>query len=121
MAQARKRRRRKHRGTQTGRVDTRARGGRPRSRQEARARAKRQAGDRRDIPPTWRGAINRALIAAAIFLAVLVLLMGQSFGSAFALAAFMVLLYIPLGYAIERFFYNRRQAMKRRARDAARK
>jgi hypothetical protein len=72
--------------------------------------------DRRDIPPTWRSATNRALIAAGIFLALLILLFGQPLGSSLALAAFMLLLYIPMGYAIDRFFYNRRQAAKRRAR-----
>jgi hypothetical protein len=116
MAQTRKRRRRKHRGTQAGGIDRRGRTSRPRNRQEARARARRQATDRRDVPPTWRSATNRALIAAGIFLALLVLLFGQPLGSSLALAAFMLLLYIPMGYAIDRFFYNRRQAAKRRAR-----
>ena len=34
-----------------------------------------------------------------------------------ALAAFMLLIYIPLGHYIDRFFYNRRQAAKRRERE----
>ena len=40
MAQTKKKRRRKHRGTQGGRVDTSAARGRPRSREEAKARAR---------------------------------------------------------------------------------
>ena len=38
MAQTNKRRRRKHRGTQGGRIDTKPTRGRPRSREEAKAR-----------------------------------------------------------------------------------
>lgn len=116
MAQTKKRRKRKHRGTQGGSVDRRGRTSRPANRQEARARARRQVTDRRDVPPTWRSSANRALIAAGVFFALLVLLFGQPVGSSLALAAFMLLLYIPMGYGIDRFFYNRRQASKQRAR-----
>jgi hypothetical protein len=118
VAQTRKRRRRKHRGTQGGTIDRRGRTSRPRNRQEARARARRTQVDRRDVPPTWRSSTNRALIAAGVFFVLLVLLFGQPVGSSIALAAFMLLLYIPMGYGIDRFFYNRRQAAKRRAKQA---
>jgi hypothetical protein len=117
MAQTRRRRRRKHRGTQTGRIDRRGRGSRPRSREEARARAKRQLADRRDVPPTWRSATNRGLIAAGIFFVLLLLLFVRPVGESLALSAFMLAIYIPLGYTIDRFFYNRRQAAKRRERE----
>ena len=40
MAQTKKKRRRKHRGTQGGRIDTKRRTGRPQSREEAKARAR---------------------------------------------------------------------------------
>ena len=33
------------------------------------------------------------------------------------LAVFMLLIYIPLGHYIDTFFYNRRQAAKRRQRE----
>jgi hypothetical protein len=116
VAQTKRKRRRKHRGTQGGTIDRRGRTSRPRNRQEARARARRQIQDRRDIPPTWRSSANRAIVAALVFFALLVLLFGQPIGSSIGLAAFMLLLYIPMGYAIDRFFYNRRQAQKRRGR-----
>lgn len=119
MAQTRKKRRRKHRGTQGGGIDRRGRTSRPRNRQEARARARRQVTDRRDVPPTWRSSTNRALIAAGVFFVLLILVFGQPVASSLGLAAFMLLLYIPMGYAIDRFFYNRRQAAKRRAAAAA--
>jgi hypothetical protein len=119
LAQTKKKRRRKHRGTQGGGIDRRGRTSRPRNRQEARARARRQVQDRRDIPPTWRSSINRALIAAGIFFALLVLLFGQPVLNSLGLAAFMLLLYIPMGYVIDRFFYNRRQAQKLKAKQQA--
>lgn len=114
MAQTKKRRRRKHRGTQGGGIDRRGRTSRPANRQEARARARKQVTDRRDIPPSWGSSAKRALIAAGVFFALLVLLLGQPVGSSLGLAGFMLLLYIPMGYTIDKFFYNRRQASKRR-------
>jgi drug/metabolite transporter (DMT)-like permease len=116
MAQTR-RRRRKHRGTQGGSVDRRGRTSRPRSRQEARARARKQLGPKRGGPPTWGSAIGRGLFGAAIFLVLLVVLFGRPVAEAVALAAFMLLIYIPLGHFIDRFLYNRRQAAERRARE----
>ena len=126
MAQTRRRRRRKHRGTQAGTVGGRA-AGRPRTRQEARDRARsrvsnrgsrgkgRSRVDRRDRPPSWSGAVNRSLIGAGIFLALLLVPFHQKATTAIPLAVLMMVLYIPMGYAIERFFYNRRQAQKARA------
>jgi hypothetical protein len=121
MARAERRRRRKRRGTQSGRIETRRRG-RPRNRAEARARARARTGDRRTRgprqgPPTWRGAVNRGLIAAGIFFALLALLFGRPLGEAFALSAFMLAIYIPLGYYLDRFFYRLRQRRERRERE----
>jgi hypothetical protein len=77
--------------------------------------ARRSRVDRRDQPPTWRGAINRALIGAGIFLLLLLLPFHQPVSAAIPLAVLMMVVYVPLGYSIERFFYNRRQAQKARA------
>jgi hypothetical protein len=118
MAQAKRKRRRKHRGTQGGAIDRRGRTSRPRNRQQARAQARRQVADRRDIRPTWRSSLNRALIAAGIFVALLILLFGQEPLPALGLGAFMLAFYIPMGYGIDLFLYNRRQAKKRRAKEA---
>jgi hypothetical protein len=118
MAQTKKKRRRKHKGTQGGSIDRRGRTSRPANRQEARARARRQVGDRRDVPPSWRSSANRALIAAGIFFVLLVLLFQQPIASSIALSGFMLLIYIPMGYGIDRFFYNRRMASKRKAKEA---
>jgi hypothetical protein len=116
MPGATKKRKRKQRGTQGGRVGGRR--SRPRSRAEAKAQARsgrsskkgasrtQRMSERVGAPPTWRGAVNRALIASGIFLLLLVLLFGQPFLQAFGLAAFMLLVYIPMGYYMDRFFYR---------------
>jgi hypothetical protein len=114
-------RKRKHRGTQTGKVDTRGRTGRPRSRQEAMARAKRsgrgQRVDRRMIPPTWRGATIRGCFFAALLFPVS-MLFGQPASSAAVLAIIAAFFYVPLGFYTDRFFYRRRMARLQRARAA---
>src|SRR5918996_2395484 len=105
MAQTRRRRRRKHRGTQSGRIDRRGGRGRPRSRDEARAQARRRSEFRRDAPPTWGGALMRGSVGALIFLVLIVALFGQPFASGLALAAVMLILYVPMGYYVDRFFW----------------
>jgi len=92
------------------------RGGRRRGRTSARSRV-----DRRDVRPTWRGAVNRALIGAGIFLVLLLLPFHQPASAAIPLAVLMMVVYIPLGYSIERFFYNRRQAQKARAAQSSKR
>jgi hypothetical protein len=70
--------------------------------------------ERMNRPPTWRAALNRAAIAAGVFLAVLVLLLKQPAGDALALAGFMLLVYIPIGYGVDSFVYRFRQKRKTR-------
>jgi hypothetical protein len=120
MAQTRKKRRRKHRGTQGGRVDPNRRAGRPRTREEAKARARagRKAPARVDAPPTWRSAITRGLVAAAIFTVLLMLIFQRPVGSALALGAFMLAFYIPAGYYIDTMMWRRRERARIRAREA---
>jgi hypothetical protein len=119
MAQTRKKRRRKHRGTQGGRVDSNRRTGRPRSREEAKARARagRKSPAQVDAPPTWRSAITRGVVAAVIFTALLLLLFQRSLGSALGLGAFMLVFYIPAGYYIDTMLWRRRERARIRARE----
>ncbi len=97
MAQTKKKRQRKHRGTQGGRVDANRRPSRPRSRAEAKARARSNVkrAPRGDQPPTWRSSIVRGLVAALIFTVLLMLIFGRSFGSALALGG--------LGWSVSHF------------------
>jgi hypothetical protein len=118
MAQTRKKRRRKHRGTQGGRVDPNRRAGRPRSREEAKARARaRRTGPRADAPPTWRSAIVRGVVAAVIFTVLLMLIFGRSVGAALGLGVVMLIFYIPAGYYIDNLMWRRRERARLRDRE----
>jgi hypothetical protein len=119
MAQTRKKRRRKHRGTQGGSIDTRRRAARPRSREEAkaRARASRKPTPKVDRPPTWRGAIVRGAAAAAIFTVLLLVIFRRPLGVALALGAFMLVFYIPAGYFIDTTMWRRRERARLRSRE----
>lgn len=118
MAQTKKKRRRKHRGTQTGALDTRKRKTRPKSRAEARNQARARNRSRtatRDAPPTWKGATIRGVIAAGVFLILLVLLFRRSFVQALPIAIFMLVFYIPAGYYLDLFIWRRRERARIRS------
>jgi hypothetical protein len=115
MAQTKKKRRRKHRGTQGGKVDTRPKG-RPRNRAEAKQRAAARrggSGKRRAVapagpkPPTWGSAIGKGVAAGAIFFVLLALAFQRPVTEALPLAGFMLVFYIPMSFLFDRFFYNR--------------
>jgi hypothetical protein len=91
VAQTKKKRRKKHKGTQGGRIDTKRRA-RPRSRQEAKAQARSRRGggpQRGDAPPTWRSSIIRGVAAAAI----------------------------PAGYYIDQMMWRKRERARMRSRE----
>jgi len=119
MAQTKKKRRRKHRGTQGGRIDTNRRA-RPKTRAEAKARARSgtKRAPRGDRPPTWRNSALRGIGAAVIFSILLLLIFKRPLGSALALGAFMLVFYIPAGYYIDMMMWRRRE--RARIRDANR-
>jgi hypothetical protein len=116
VAQTKRKRRRKHRGTPAGTIERPGRTGRPRTREEAKQISRQRRAERLDRPPTWRSATIRAAIAAALFGVLMVAFFGYSPDRAVALAAFIFLIYIPLGYgtdlAMRRFRQRRRGAGK---------
>jgi len=118
MAQTKKKRQRKRRGTQGGRIDTNARRSKPRNRAEAKARAsaKRKPAQKQDLPPTWRGSITRGLFAAVIFAVLLLLIFKRPVGVSLALGAFMLAFYIPAGYFIDMTLWRRRERARMRAK-----
>jgi hypothetical protein len=118
MAQTNKKRRRKRRGTQGGRVDTNRRASRPRTRAEAkdRARARRSPTQRQDLPPTWRNSLVRGLFAAVIFAVLLILLFGKPVGSSLLFGLLMLVFYVPAGYYIDMTLWRRRERARIRAR-----
>lgn len=119
MAQTKKKRRRKHRGTQGGRIDTNRRA-RPKTRAEAKARARTgtKRAPRGDHPPTWRNSALRGVGAAVIFAVLLLLIFKRPLGAALGLGAFMLVFYIPAGYYIDMMMWRRRE--RARMRDAGR-
>jgi hypothetical protein len=125
MAQTRRKRRRKHRGTQGGRIDRRPARGRARSRGEAQARARsrtKKSGPKVPGPPSWNTALKKGGIASVLFLGILAL-MGQNPATTLAVAVLMLGFYIPMAYMMDRFFYLRhlrKEAEKRAAREAQR-
>jgi Flp pilus assembly protein TadB len=127
MAQTKRKRKRRHRGTQAGTIEARGRTSRPSSssrgsaakkkpanRQEGRATAREKRLARYDQPPTWRGALNRAVIAAALFGVLMVLAFRRPVTEGVAFAGLMVFMYLPMSYVTDRFLYNRRQREKQR-------
>jgi hypothetical protein len=120
MAQPKNKRRRKRRGTQGGRID--AKGRRPRTREEAKARARSGGGTRtatkkRDLPPTWKGAALRGAAAAAIFIVILLVLFKRPIGVSLAFGAFMLVFYIPTGYYIDMTMWRKRERQRIRDRE----
>jgi hypothetical protein len=119
MAQTRKKRQRKRRGTQGGRVDNSPRSGRPRSREEAKARARskrKPAPPRGDMPPTWRSSFFRGLVAAVIFAVSLILVFKKGVGPSLIFGAFMLAFYVPAGYYIDMAMWRRRERARIRSR-----
>jgi Flp pilus assembly protein TadB len=115
MAQTKRKRRTKHRGTAAGSIETRGRTGRPVSADEKKKQARMSARDKRlNTPPTWKSAVNRAALAAVIIF-IFVVITGKSgnrilAGALFALIAMAI--YVPAGYYLEMVLWRRRQAKK---------
>lgn len=125
MAQTRKKRRRKQRGTQGGRIDRRPARGRARSRAEAQARARnrtKKGGPRVPEPPSWSSALKKGGIAAVLFV-VLLTVFGQSPAVAVLVGVLMMGFYVPMAFLLDRFVYQRhlrKEAQKRAEREAQR-
>jgi Flp pilus assembly protein TadB len=118
MAQTRRKRRTKHRGTAAGTITNRGRTGRPPTAEERKKQARSTAREQRlNKPPTWKSALTRAGFASVILFAFVVLTTkGKnqvSAGLVFAVFAFAI--YAPAGYYLELMLYRRRQRKKAEA------
>jgi Flp pilus assembly protein TadB len=116
VAQTKKKRTRKHRGTPAGTIERSGRTGRPQTREDAKKIARQRRTERLDKKPTWRGSVNRAAIAAVVFGVLLVLLFHRPVAAGAGFAAFMFFVYIPLGYATDLAIHRFRQRRKVPAR-----
>jgi hypothetical protein len=117
MAQTK--RKKKHRGNAAGIVERpahNARGARsaaapknPQTSAERRVAARQARLERMNRPPTWKGAAQRAAIAAGLFAVLVVVIFGESVANALAIAVFMLIVYIPLSYMTDNALYKWRQ------------
>jgi len=111
MAQTKRKRRTKHRGNAAGSVEARGRTGRKPTDSERRKGAADARADRRFVEPTWKSAALRAALASVmLFVLFQVGLAGdeQSIATSLALAVGAFLIYVPLGYKVDRIFWERR-------------
>jgi Flp pilus assembly protein TadB len=117
MAQTRRKRQTKHRGNAAGVVESRGRTGRKPTAAEKSGKPRdlakeREAKlDRRDRPPTWRGAFTRAMFAAVLMLLVVIIVFNQG-NQAIALFPIVLLLYVPISFYTDKWIYDRRQRRK---------
>ena len=119
MAQAKRKRQTKHRGNAGGVIEARGRTGRPPSAEEKkRSERDKRREDRMYRKPTWKGSIQRALLAG-LFVFVIQLVVYHNKKNGIVAAAFTsvmaVLLYMGIGYYMETFLWRRRMAKRQAA------
>jgi hypothetical protein len=117
MAQTKRKRRTKHRGTAAGTIQTRGRTGRPPSAEEKKKDNRTQARERRlYTAPTWRASAKRAGIASALMFLFLMITSKGTTSQRLVLAALFAAgafgLYTAAGYYIDAFLYRRRIAKR---------
>lgn len=114
MAQAKKKRRSKHRGTAAGEIEARGRTSRPPSPEERKRQSKEKARATRVMkPPTWSASAKRAALAAVLMFGFLILTTRHKHGSSAVVSAALfaivaLLIYLPAGYYMELYLYRRR-------------
>jgi hypothetical protein len=115
MAQTKRKRRSKHRGTPAGTIEARGRTSRPASPQERKKQARSDAREKRlNTPPTWKASLTRASFAAVLLFAFL-LVTGRGKNKVAVAILFTLIalaIYVPAGYYIELFLWRRRQRRK---------
>jgi hypothetical protein len=124
MAQTRRKRQTKHRGNAAGMIESRGRTGRKPTTDEKRGTAtnastRQRLAERQERPPTWRGSFVRAMFAAVMMLAILLIFKLASATQAIALFPLVLVMYVPVSYYTERWSYNRRQRNKAAKRTKA--
>lgn len=117
MAQTKRKRRTKHRGNAAGTIEVRGRTGRPPSPAE---RKKQERDQRRQArlnqPPTWKASFNRALLASGFMLILLLVTSKGNFLAAILFAVLALVIYVPSGYYLERWLWQRRMRKGGQAR-----
>ena len=119
MAQTKRKRRTKHRGNAAGNVEARGRTGRKPTDQERRKSSTANLREeRRFQEPTWSGAATRAGLASVMLFVLFISGIAgqeQSIATSIALALGAFLIYVPIGYKVDRMFWERRMRKAGRA------
>lgn len=124
MAQTKRKRRTKHRGTAAGTVERRGRTSRPLPEKERKQQTRAEAREKRlNTPPTWKSSLTRASFAAVLlFLFLLLTAKGKSrLEVALLFTVIALAIYVPAGYYLEWFLYRRRQRRKQAGPGGGRK
>jgi hypothetical protein len=125
MAQTRRKRRSKHRGTAAGSIEARGRTGRPLSADEKKKLTKAEAREKRlNTPPTLKGSATTAGLAAVLMFGFIFLTAGKSKNKlevALLFAVFAFGLYTFTGYYLNMYMYRRRQRKKAEAGEGQRR
>jgi hypothetical protein len=118
MAQTKRKRTRKHRGTAAGTIEKAAhnRSTKQSSSAKPSPQASRQA--RLNRPPSWQGAATKAAFAAVVFGILLLLLFKRPAPEAAIWTVLVFFFYTPIGYWTDRAVYNMR--MRNKAKNAGR-
>ena len=124
MAQTRRKRKRRHRGTQAGTIERAGRTSKPppssakrtkgSTKVEGRALAQQRREERANREPTWRGAFNRAGFAA-IILVIFISVVQKNIAQGVVMGVFALVIYVPLSYYTDMALYRRRQRRKQTA------
>ena len=118
MAQTRRKRQTKHRGNAAGMVESRGRTGRKPTAAEKSGNAAEASGAKKtrvaraDLPPTWRGAFLRGLLAAGVLALLSGLILNASPGQTVAYFFIGLLAYTPISFYSDQWIFNRRQRNK---------
>jgi hypothetical protein len=107
VAQTRKRRKRKHRGTQAGTVERARPSRRPAATTDRRELARQRREERLSRPPSWRGALGRAGLAAALFLVIAYFLLDRRPTAVIIPTILAFLVYLPAAYYTDMWRYRR--------------
>jgi hypothetical protein len=118
MAQTRKKRSRKHRGTAAGTVEKAAHNRSTKQAKPAKPTPQEARQARMMRPPSWRSAANKAAIAAVVFGVLLLVAFHRQPGVVVLWTLLVFCFYTPLGYWTDRAVYNRR--LRSKAKNAGR-
>lgn len=113
MAQTKRKRRTKHRGTAAGSVTTRGRTSKPVSAKVTKETGKQATREAKLLKkPTWQSASIRAALFGVVIIGFVAISFKGNKAAEIPLAVVIVALYVPLGYYLDLFMWRRRMAKR---------